>query len=69
MRDLQAIFNRLVISDQEQELSPSPHLNAKLPRGSDGNAGNGAVVIGRDDCALFSAAHTRHTLKHTFNHM
>jgi len=59
MRDLQVILkiNHVWVKPG------SADLDAELPGGSDGNAGNGAVVIGGDDCALFSAAHTRtHTL-------
>lgn len=38
------------------------HLHSKFPQRSHWDSGNGAVMVGGNDGALFSAADTRHTL-------
>lgn len=37
-------------------------LHSKLPQGPDGNAGDWAVVVGRDDGALLGSTDTGHSL-------
>lgn len=39
------------------------HLNSEFPGGSNGNTGNGSIMIGRDDSAFLSSPHTGHTLQ------